>query len=524
MDVSLPMEVKDEETKSSSVKGISGVEGTVCVVPADHNEPLLTRRELWCYYLYANGNNGSGPFANTQILFQTLATAAGYDRVAGPSSPCTAAKAEQCVLPWGSGTKSVSSIVLIANGASFAIMAVVLTTFGSAADYGMFSRWLLLAMTMICWISQYACMALTSPSRWKLAMALYIIGFMTFGVSLVFLAAAFPRLAHNSSHSRKVRESYANGEISAEECEREQAMEKNRLSNISVAHNSIGWAATYIISLPLLLSPATATSSLVINYVLALDNTYSVLLGIWWFIYQLPRPGPLLPKGEHYLTIGWKQLWRTFKTCSQLPYTFVYVFASFLLADGFNTTATLVVICQNAAFNFSFLTLTYLGLLQAIASTISTFAFWHIQRHRKISAKTMLTVTNVASILVPLWGMIGIWTDKIGFHHTWEFWLYNVIAGLFQMPFFAFSQTVMAELCPPGFDNMFFGLFGFCVRVSAMIGPNVIQAIIDKTGSNWQGFPFLFGLCLVSSLVIWFGVDVDKGRRDAVAWASAQRS
>lgn len=135
------------------------------------------RHCIGCPLVYANGNNvsahtshrysrstpfqGSGPFANTQILFQTLATAAGYDRVAGPSSPCTAAKAEQCVLPWGSGTKSVSSIVLIANGASFAIMAVVLTTFGSAADYGMFSRWLLLAMTMICWISQYACMALT---------------------------------------------------------------------------------------------------------------------------------------------------------------------------------------------------------------------------------------------------------------------------------------------------------------------------------------------------------------------------
>jgi hypothetical protein len=31
---------------------------------------------------------------------------------------------------------------------------------------------------------------------------------------------------------------------------------------------------------------------------------------------------------------------------------------------------------------------------------------------------------------------------------------YNVIYGLFQAPFFAFSQTMMAELSPPGFDNM----------------------------------------------------------------------
>ena len=52
-----------------------------------------------------------------------------------------------------------------------------------------------------------------------------------------------------------------------------------------------------------------------------------------------------------------------------------------------------------------------------------------------------------------------------------------------------------------------------------MIGPNVIQAIIDRSGNNWEGFPFLFALCALASLVIWFGVDVTKGRRDALTWA-----
>ena len=97
--------------------------------------------------------------------------------------------------------------------------------------------------------------------------------------------------------------------------------------------------------------------------------------------------------------------------------------------------------------------------------------------------------------------------------------MYNVIFGLFQAPYYAFSQTMMAELCPPGYDNMFFGLFGLSNRASSMIGPNVIQAIIDKSGSNWKGFPFLFALCAAASLTIWFGVDVRKGRRDAVKWA-----
>ena len=98
----------------------------------------------------------------TQTLFQGLATAAGYDPVAGPGSSCLADTASgQCVVPWGSGTKSVSSVVLVANGVSFAIMTVIFTTVGSAADYGTFGRWLLFAVTVVCWAAQYACMALT---------------------------------------------------------------------------------------------------------------------------------------------------------------------------------------------------------------------------------------------------------------------------------------------------------------------------------------------------------------------------
>ena len=57
-----------------------------------------------------------------------------------------------------------------------------------------------------------------------------------------------------------------------------------------------------------------------------------------------------------------------------------------------------------------------------------------------------------------------------------------------------------------------------------MIGPNVIQAIIDNSGDNWKGFPFLFALCTSASLVIWIGVDVEKGRRDAIRFSNEYRS
>ncbi|KAG1837025.1 hypothetical protein C8R48DRAFT_793061 [Suillus tomentosus] len=44
----------------------------------------------------------------------------------------------QYVFPWGSSTKSVSSVVLIANDISFAIMSAMFTTIGSVTDHDAF--------------------------------------------------------------------------------------------------------------------------------------------------------------------------------------------------------------------------------------------------------------------------------------------------------------------------------------------------------------------------------------------------
>ena len=72
-----------------------------------------------------------------------------------------------------------------------------------------------------------------APSRWPLAMALFMIGFITYGATLVFYAAVFPRLARNTLHSRTLRARFEAGEISRSDYELEESLEKNRISNIS---------------------------------------------------------------------------------------------------------------------------------------------------------------------------------------------------------------------------------------------------------------------------------------------------
>jgi len=64
-------------------------------------------------------------------------------------------------------------------------------------------------------------------------MALYIIGFVSYGATLVFYAAAFPRLARNTAHARNMKERYNREEIPVEVYEQEESLEKSRICNIS---------------------------------------------------------------------------------------------------------------------------------------------------------------------------------------------------------------------------------------------------------------------------------------------------
>jgi hypothetical protein len=57
---------------------------------------------------------------------------------------------------------------------------------------------------------------------------------------------------------------------------------------------------------------------------------------------------------------------------------------------------------------------------------------------------------------------------------------------------------------------------------SSIIGPNVIQAIINNTQNNWMGFPFLFAICAAAMIAIAF-VDVEKGREDGRRFVEVHR-
>lgn len=163
---------------------------------------------------------------------------------------------------------------------------------------------------------------------------------------------------------------------------------------------------------------------------------------------------------------------------------------------------------------YNSLELTYLLLVGIAAQLAGIYVFWWIQQHWQLPTKTMFNAVAVGIILLDGWGMIGIWTQKFGFHHVWEVWVYQVFYGLFVCPWYSYSQTMISEVTPRGREFLFFSLFSIIGKTSAFIGPIVSSAIIDATPSGNPSTPFyfLFGLSLASFIFLLFFVDVKKSR------------
>jgi hypothetical protein len=46
----------------------------------------------------------------------------------------------------------------------------------------------------------------------------------------------------------------------------------------------------------------------------------------------------------------------------------------------------------------------------------------------------VFNIVAFSIIVLDIWGMVGIWTTKFGFHNKWEVWVYRVYYGLFVCP------------------------------------------------------------------------------------------
>lgn len=311
-------------------------------------------------------------------------------------------------------------------------------------------------------------------------------------------------------------------------------MKRNELSNTAFYVQSVFeiliLAVIVGIMFGLRVNDSEANNNWGLSVLIAFATGIWILCAIPWFIFEKRRPGQD-PGNTNVVVAGLKQLSYAISQIWQLRQSLAYLIGYFLLGDSLNTSVTVIGTLQNEIVAYNSLQLTYLLIVGIAAQAVGIGAFWRIQKHYGLSTKTMFMAVAICIVLLDGWGMIGIWTQKFGFHKRWEVWVYQAFYGLLVCPWYSYSQTMISEVTPRGKEFLFFSLFSIVGKTSAFIGPLVSSAIIDRTGNKSSPFYFLFALSLVSAGWLWFCVDVGKSRveqeefleRERVAKGTAER-
>ncbi|KAH8691428.1 putative autophagy protein [Talaromyces proteolyticus] len=479
-------------------------DGSVIAPDQFDDKYRTSKKEIWAYYAYYIGNNGLTLFNFAPTAFQNLLSQAADSNGN---------------LLFAGKVRSINSIVLLSNGISFAIQIVVFLVIGSFADFGQWRPNILIALSIIAWAIGFGWLGVHDASKWEAATGLYIIGLIAYQTTLTFWTAAFPGLARNTAEMKQKADELVSGSISREEYDYADTMKRSQLSNIAFYIQSVGEVFILAIIVGIMfgvnVNATTANNNWGLSVLIAFASGVWLLLSIPWFILEKRRPGQD-PAPRNIIMAGLWQLYHAATQILRLKQSLIYLIGYFLLGDSLNTTVTVIATLQNTIVSYNTLQLTYLLIVGIAAQAVGIYSFWWIQQRFYLGTKTMFNVIAVAIILLDGWGMIGIWTQRFGFHNTWEVWVYQTYYGLFVCPWYSYSQIMISEVTPRGKEFLFFSLFSIIGKTSSFIGPIVSSAIIDASpsGNNSLPFYFLFGLSLLSFGLLLFFVDLAKSRKE----------
>ncbi|KAL8899121.1 MAG: hypothetical protein Q9207_006360, partial [Kuettlingeria erythrocarpa] len=299
-----------------------------------------TRNEVWAYYAYYIGDNGLTLFNFAPTAFQNL-----LSQAAGDSE----------VLQFAGRVRTINSIVLLANGISFAIQVVIFLVIGSYAGnrgidlisdstdadrlWALETKYSDRIVTGGIWdrFRMAGCSHSQQMGSW--CWHVHLIAYQT---TLTFWTAAFPTLARNTPELRASAQAYTSGTISRADYDHADMLQRSRLAN----------TAFYIQSLGELIILAA-----IVGILFALDVHASEANNNWGLSY-------------------------------------------FLLGDSLNTTVTVIATLQNSIVQYDTLTLTYLLLVGIAAQAVGIYSFWWIQRRFGLGTKAMFTAVMVGIILL----------------------------------------------------------------------------------------------------------------------------
>ena len=123
--------------------------------------------------------------------------------------------------------------------------------------------------------------------------------------------------------------------------------------------------------------------------------------------------------------------------------------------------------------------------------------------------------------LIPAYGLLGFFTERLGLHHQWEVWLVGILHGFLLGAIQSFCRVFFSEMIPRGQETEFFSLYEITDKGSSWLGPLVSGVISDATHEMRYTFIFLLFMMVVPALIV-LTVDPVQGKKQAMEFSANQ--
>jgi UMF1 family MFS transporter len=174
---------------------------------------------------------------------------------------------------------------------------------------------------------------------------------------------------------------------------------------------------------------------------------------------------------------------------------------------GITAVVSLAAIYAEQVMKFTMQQTITLILVVNVTAAIGAFGFGYVQD----------AIGHVRAVAITLVGWI-VMVCLAGFSQDRAtFWIAANLAGLCMGSSQAAGRAIVGYLAPPARLGEFFGLWGLAVKAASIVGPLTYGAVTWLFAGNHRLAIFATGVYFVVGLLLLKGIDVERGRRQALA-------
>ena len=457
---------------------------------ASVNPQVNDRKEIFGWAMYDWANSAFSTTVGTVFLAPYVAALAR----------AAAEKAGTSTIPFFGIPVAPDSFLPYCISFSVGMQVLFLPILGAIADYSHRRKQMMqlfATLGAICTILMFT----ITGDLWWLGGVLFILANLAFGAALVFYNAYLPDIASEDQRDRV---------------------------------SSYGWAMGYLgggLLLVLNLALYMFSDKLGIPGDLAVRINLASA-GIWWLGFSFITWGRVkprhaihtLPKGETYISAGFKQLWQTLREVKHLPETLKYLLAYFLYNDGIQTVIAV-------ASTFAAAPLIQGGLeqgqttLTVVILMIQFMAFGGALLWGKlaswIGSKQSIIVSLVIWLGVVIFAYAGLKGSASAI--TIQFFVLGAFIALVMGGSQAISRSLFAQMIPAGKEAEFYSFYEVSERGTSWTGPLIFGLANQLTGSLRYGILALIFYFIAGLIVLPF-VNVKKAMDDVKKYDAAKNN